>query len=168
MHAYGRVPAMLNFSVGKSNILSACETACIKTVFTSRKFVETANMEETAQALEEAGVRLIYLEDFAKKISLLDKAVGFFYGFFPQAYYNRVCSDKNPDAPAFVLFTSGSEGTPKGVVLSHANILANRYQTGALLDFGPNDVIFNAMPVFHSFGLIGTLIPILSGSKVFF
>jgi len=168
MQAYGRVPAMLNFSVGKRNILSACETACIKTVFTSRKFVETANMEETAQALEEAGVQLIYLEDFAKKISLLDKAVGFFDGFFPQAYYNRVCSNKNPDAPAFVLFTSGSEGTPKGVVLSHANILANRYQTGALLDFGPNDVIFNAMPVFHSFGLIGTLIPILSGSKVFF
>jgi acyl-[acyl-carrier-protein]-phospholipid O-acyltransferase/long-chain-fatty-acid--[acyl-carrier-protein] ligase len=166
--AYGRVPAMLNFSVGKRNILSACETARIKTVFTSRKFVETANLEETAQAIEEAGVRLIYLEDFAKKISLLDKAVGFFGGLFPQSYYNRVCSNKNPDAPAFVLFTSGSEGTPKGVVLSHANILANRYQTGARLDFGPDDVIFNAMPVFHSFGLIGTLIPILSGAKVFF
>ncbi len=168
LQAYGRVPAMLNFSVGKRNILSACETARIKTVFTSRKFVETANMEDTAQAIEEAGVRLIYLEDFAKKISLLDKAVGFFGGFFPQSYYNRVCSNKNPDAPAFVLFTSGSEGTPKGVVLSHANILANRYQTGARLDFGPNDVIFNAMPVFHSFGLIGTLIPILSGARVFF
>ena len=168
LQAYGRVPAMLNFSVGKRNILSACETAQIKTVFTSRKFVEGASLEETAQAIEEAGVRLIYLEDFAKKISLLDKAVGFFGGFFPQAYYNRVCSNKNPDAPAFVLFTSGSEGTPKGVVLSHSNILANRYQTGARLDFGPNDVIFNAMPVFHSFGLIGTLIPILSGAKVFF
>lgn len=168
LQAYGRVPAMLNFSVGKRNILSACETARIKTVFTSRKFVETANMEETAQAIEEAGVRLIYLEDFAKKISLLDKAVGFFGGFFPQSYFNRVCSNKNPDAPAFVLFTSGSEGTPKGVVLSHANILANCHQTGARLDFGPNDVIFNAMPVFHSFGLIGTLIPILSGAKVFF
>jgi acyl-[acyl-carrier-protein]-phospholipid O-acyltransferase/long-chain-fatty-acid--[acyl-carrier-protein] ligase len=168
MQAYGRVPAMLNFSVGKRNILSACETACIKTVFTSRKFIETASMEETAQAIEEAGVRLIYLEDFAKKISLLDKLSGFVAGFFPQAYYSKICSNKNPDSAAFVLFTSGSEGTPKGVVLSHSNILANRYQTGARLDFGPNDVIFNAMPVFHSFGLIGTLIPILSGSKVFF
>ena len=168
MQAYGRVPAMLNFSVGKRNILSACETACIKTVFTSRKFVETANLEETAQAIEESGVQLIYLEDFAKKISLLDKVAGFIAGFFPQSYYSKVCPNKNPDSPAFVLFTSGSEGTPKGVVLSHANILANRYQTGARLDFGPNDVIFNAMPVFHSFGLIGTLIPILSGSRVFF
>ncbi len=168
MQAYGRVPAMLNFSVGKRNILSACETACIKTVFTSRKFVESANLEETAQAIKESGVQLIYLEDFAKKISLLDKVFGFIAGFFPQTYYSKVCPNKNPDAPAFVLFTSGSEGTPKGVVLSHANILANRYQTGARLDFGPNDVIFNAMPVFHSFGLIGTLIPILSGARVFF
>jgi acyl-[acyl-carrier-protein]-phospholipid O-acyltransferase/long-chain-fatty-acid--[acyl-carrier-protein] ligase len=168
LHAYGRVPAMLNFSVGKRNILSACETACIKTVFTSRKFVESADLEETAQAIKDTGVQLIYLEDFAKKISLMDKLTGFIAGFFPQTYYSKVCPNKNPDSPAFVLFTSGSEGTPKGVVLSHANILANRYQTGARLDFGPNDVIFNAMPVFHSFGLIGTLIPILCGAKVFF
>ncbi len=168
LQAYGRVPAMLNFSVGKRNILSACETACIKTVITSRKFVNSANLEETAQAIQEAGVRLIYLEEFAKEISLLNKASGFLAGFIPQTWYSKVCPNKNPDSPAFVLFTSGSEGTPKGVVLSHANILANHYQTGARLDFGPNDVIFNAMPVFHSFGLIGTLIPILSGAKVFF
>ena len=169
LHAYGRVPAMLNFSVGKRNILSACETACIKTVFTSRKFVESANLEETIKALDEAGVRIIYLEDFAKKISLLAKASGFLAGFFPQGWYSKICSDKNPDSPAFVLFTSGSEGTPKGVVLSHANILANRYQTGSRIDFGPNDVVFNALPVFHSFGLTGgTLLPILSGARVFF
>ena len=168
-HAYGRVPAMLNFSVGKRNILSACETACIKTVFTSRKFVESANLEETIQVLEEAGVQIIHLEDFAKKISLLAKAFGFLAGFFSQTWYSRICPDKNPDSPAFVLFTSGSEGTPKGVVLSHANILANRYQTGSRIDFGPNDVIFNALPVFHSFGLTGgTLLPILSGARVFF
>ena len=169
MHAYGRVPAMLNFSVGKRNMLSACETAQIKTVFTSRKFIETAKMEETVQALEEAGVQVIYLEDFAKKISLLDKAVGFLAGFFPQTYYSKVCQNKNPDSPAFVLFTSGSEGTPKGVVLSHANILANSYQIGARIDLSPNDVVFNALPVFHSFGLTGgTLFTILSGAKVFF
>jgi acyl-[acyl-carrier-protein]-phospholipid O-acyltransferase/long-chain-fatty-acid--[acyl-carrier-protein] ligase len=169
MHAYGRVPAMLNFSVGKRNILSACETAEIKTVFTSRKFVETAGMEDTAKAIEEAGVRLTYLEDFAKKISLIDKAVGFFGGLFSQTYYNRACDLKNPDSPAFVLFTSGSEGTPKGVVLSHANILANHYQISSRIVLEPNDVIFNALPVFHSFGLTGgTLFPMLSGAKVFF
>lgn len=169
LHAYGRVPAMLNFSFGKRNILSACETACIKKVFTSRKFVESAKLEETTQVLTEAGIQIIFLEDFAKKISILNKFSGFITGFFPQTYYRKVCPDKNPDSPAFVLFTSGSEGTPKGVVLSHSNILANRYQTGSRIDFGPNDVVFNALPVFHSFGLTGgTLLPILSGARVFF
>jgi acyl-[acyl-carrier-protein]-phospholipid O-acyltransferase / long-chain-fatty-acid--[acyl-carrier-protein] ligase len=169
LQAYGRVPAMLNFSVGKRNILSACETACIKTVFTSRKFIETAKLEETAQAIEEAGIQLIYLEDFAKTISVLDKALGFLAGCFPQTYYSKVCRDRNPDSPALVLFTSGSEGTPKGVILSHANIMSNIYQTGARIDFGPNDVIFNALPVFHSFGMTGgTLLPVLSGAKTFF
>jgi acyl-[acyl-carrier-protein]-phospholipid O-acyltransferase/long-chain-fatty-acid--[acyl-carrier-protein] ligase len=67
-----------------------------------------------------------------------------------------------------VLFTSGSEGTPKGVVLSHANLLANRYQISARVDFNPTDIVFNALPVFHSFGLTGgTLLPILSGVKTF-
>ena len=67
-----------------------------------------------------------------------------------------------------MLFTSGSEGTPKGVVLSHANILANRYQMGALLDFNPRDVVFNALPIFHSFGLTGgLLLPLLAGVKTF-
>lgn len=168
LQAYGRVPAMLNFSSGKRSVLSACKTACVKTVFTSRQFVETAELGETTQALEAAGVRLIYLEEFARKISLLDKAAGFFAGFFPQSHYSKICPDKDPESPAFVLFTSGSEGTPKGVVLSHTNIMANRYQFGARIDFGPNDIVFNALPVFHSFGLTGgTLLPFLSGSKVF-
>ena len=169
LQAYGRVPAMLNFSIGKRNILSACETASIKTVFTSHKFIENASLKETDQALKESGVQVIYLEDFAKNIGLLDKAQGFLAGFFPQFWYSKICANKNPDSPAFVLFTSGSEGTPKGVVLSHANILANRYQTGSRIDFGPNDVVFNALPVFHSFGLTGgTLLPLLSGARVFF
>ncbi|MEE8205885.1 MAG: MFS transporter, partial [Nitrospinaceae bacterium] len=73
LQAYGRVPAMLNFSAGKRNILSTCETARMKTVFTSRRFVENANLEETVREIQDAGVRVIYLEDFAKKISLMDK-----------------------------------------------------------------------------------------------
>ena len=82
--------------------------------------------------------------------------------FFAAARHRR------PSDPAVVLFTSGSEGTPKGVVLSHANILANRYQLGALLDFNPRDVVFNALPIFHSFGLTGgLLLPLLAGVKTF-
>ena len=74
-----------------------------------------------------------------------------------------------PDEPAVVLFTSGSEGMPKGVVLSHANVLANREQVMARFDFGSQDIILNALPLFHSFGLTaGTLLPILSGMRTFF
>jgi acyl-[acyl-carrier-protein]-phospholipid O-acyltransferase/long-chain-fatty-acid--[acyl-carrier-protein] ligase len=75
---------------------------------------------------------------------------------------------RDPDQAAVVLFTSGTEGAPKGVVLSHANIQANRFQVAARIDFGPTDIVFNALPLFHSFGLsTGTLLPILFGLKVF-
>jgi acyl-[acyl-carrier-protein]-phospholipid O-acyltransferase/long-chain-fatty-acid--[acyl-carrier-protein] ligase len=68
-----------------------------------------------------------------------------------------------------VLYTSGSEGTPKGVVLSHQNLSANQYQISASVDFTATDIVFNALPIFHSFGLTGgMLLPILSGVKVFF
>lgn len=71
--------------------------------------------------------------------------------------------------PAIILFTSGSEGTPKGVVLSHENIQANRFQLASRVDFGSKDVVFNALPIFHSFGLTGgTILPILAGIKTFF
>ncbi len=80
----------------------------------------------------------------------------------------RAPTTATPDDPAFVLFTSGSEGTPKGVVLSHRNLLANVAQVAARIDFSPADIIFNVLPVFHSFGLTGGLVlPLVSGTKTF-
>ena len=77
-------------------------------------------------------------------------------------------SRRDPDGAAVVLFTSGTEGSPKGVVLSHVNLQANRYQVASMIDFGPQDIVFNVLPLFHSFGLTcGTLLPLLSGIKVF-
>jgi acyl-[acyl-carrier-protein]-phospholipid O-acyltransferase/long-chain-fatty-acid--[acyl-carrier-protein] ligase len=71
-----------------------------------------------------------------------------------------------PEAPAVILFTSGSEGLPKGVVLSHRNLLSNCQQLAARIDFNASDVVLNALPVFHSFGLTGgTLLPILNGVR---
>ncbi|MGH8552683.1 MAG: AMP-binding protein, partial [Methylococcales bacterium] len=82
--------------------------------------------------------------------------------------YWRDGADRNPDSPAVVLFTSGSEGAPKGVVLSHANLLANREQLAARVDFSSGDIILNVLPLFHSFGLTaGTLLPLLSGMRTF-
>ena len=70
--------------------------------------------------------------------------------------------------PAVILFTSGSEGTPKGVVLSHANLLANTAQVDARIDISVRDKLFNVLPVFHSFGLTGgAILPLLYGVRLF-
>lgn len=169
LQAFGRVPAMLNFSTGLKNMLSACETAKIKRIYTSRRFIETAKLQEMAEGLEKKGYKLVYLEDVRDKIGIFSKIRDMVAGaLFPQIYYGMT-GPYNPDEPAVVLFTSGSEGLPKGVVLSHKNIQANRFQLSARVDFGPTDKIFNALPVFHSFGLTaGTILPLLSGIEVFF
>lgn len=174
MQAYHRVPAMLNFTAGLQNILAACRIAQIKTIYTSHKFIERANLEPIAEGLAEAGLNLIYLEDVRSKIYLHHKLSGKIFSYFPKFYYHllnrikKINHKQLTEQPAVVLFTSGSEGTPKGVVLSHTNIQANRYQLMARVDFTPTDRIFNALPMFHAFGLnSGTLVPLLSGIKVF-
>jgi acyl-[acyl-carrier-protein]-phospholipid O-acyltransferase/long-chain-fatty-acid--[acyl-carrier-protein] ligase len=160
-----RVPAMLNFSTGAVGMISACKTAQVKTVLTSRKFVELAKLQNDAMLLSET-VELIYLEDLAQTISLTDKLRGAIASKTVTFWHKN---DVNPDSAAVILFTSGSEGTPKGVVLSHTNILSNHQQVSARIDFNPNDVILNFLPMFHSFGFtIGTLLPVLNGMKTFF
>ena len=122
-------------------------------------------MTETIESLG-AHAEIVYLEDLKDKISFSDKAWGAISGPLARSIHKRLRI--GPDDPAVVLFTSGSEGTPKGVVLSHANLLANRYQLAARIDFNPTDIVFNALPIFHSFGLTGgTLLPMLSGVKTF-
>ena len=160
-----RVPAMLNYSTGAAGMISACQTAQIKTVLSSRKFVELAHLQTDLDLLSEK-VDVIYLEDLAETISTTDKLRGAWQSKTAQFWHKN---DVNPDSPAVILFTSGSEGTPKGVVLSHANILSNHQQVSARIDFNPQDVILNFLPMFHSFGFtVGTLLPVLNGMKTFF
>jgi len=163
--ARGRAPAMLNFSTGPRNVAAACRTASLKTVVTSRRFVELARLQELVDAVEPL-VRVVYLEDVGAGLTVLDKLLGVLARPFAGLIHRR--HRVQPDDPAVVLFTSGSEGTPKGVVLSHANLLANRHQIAARVDFNSADRVFNALPVFHSFGLTGGLIlPLLSGVRTF-
>lgn len=167
MQAYGRVPAMLNFSTGHANMVSACTTAEVKTVVTSRRFVELGRLDDAVAAISEVA-NVVYLEDLRTEIGTWAKLKGFLARRFAQTAYARTAPDASPDDAAVVMFTSGSEGVPKGVVLSHANIQANRYQLSARVDFNPSDQVFNALPVFHSFGLTGGLIlPLMSGIKTF-
>ena len=165
LQAYGRVPAMLNFSTGTKNMVAALETACIDVVFTSRRFVELGKLDDSVAALS-GRAKIVYLEDIRDQISGMDKLSGILASLMPSLLSK--CNHVQPDDAAVVLFTSGSEGTPKGVVLSHRNLLANRYQLASRIDFNPTDIVFNALPIFHSFGLTGgLLLPILSGVKVF-
>jgi acyl-[acyl-carrier-protein]-phospholipid O-acyltransferase/long-chain-fatty-acid--[acyl-carrier-protein] ligase len=164
LQAEGRVPAMLNFTAGQANLLSACATACIRTVVTAHAFVEQAKLEPIIAALEADGRRILYLEDVAAEIGTGAKIAKLLLkrGAAARHRARRIA----PDAPAVVLFTSGSEGTPKGVVLTHKNLLSNCAQLAARIDFNPSDIVLNALPVFHSFGLTGgTLLPLLNGVK---
>jgi acyl-[acyl-carrier-protein]-phospholipid O-acyltransferase/long-chain-fatty-acid--[acyl-carrier-protein] ligase len=160
LQAMGRVPAMLNFTAGPANIAAACEVAHVATVVTSRKFVEQGRLEAVIAAL--ANRRVIYLEDVRETISLADKLRGLY------RLKRNHPSPAKPDDRAVILFTSGSEGKPKAVALSHANIVGNIRQIAARMPFGPADKVLNALPVFHSFGLTGGfLLPILCGVSCF-
>lgn len=174
MQAFHRVPAMLNYSSGVQHIVQACKTAEVKYIYSSRKFIELAELQHVADALVAHGYNVIYLEDIRAQMGVFEKMTGKLLSWFPQLYYRisngikKFNEHEFTAMPAEVLFTSGSEGTPKGVVLSHANIQANRFQMLARIDISPADRVFNALPMFHAFGLnTATLTPIMSGIRVF-
>jgi acyl-[acyl-carrier-protein]-phospholipid O-acyltransferase/long-chain-fatty-acid--[acyl-carrier-protein] ligase len=159
----GRVPAMLNFTAGADGMRAACDTAEIRTIYTSHRFTARAKLDSVVQRLAER-VRVRWLEDVKGGLGIGDTIVAWLKSRWSGG--GRYVT--HPDDPAVVLFTAGSEGTPKGVVLSHANLLANRAQLLARLDFGPTDLVLNTLPPFHAFGLAtGLLLPVLSGVKVF-
>ncbi|HAT9718543.1 TPA: AMP-binding protein [Legionella pneumophila subsp. pneumophila] len=169
LQAYRRIPAMLNFSMGFYNLYSACNTARIKSIYTARQFIETAKLEPLVEELQQAGIRIHYLEDFKSTIHLGNKLSGIFKGFFPTLSYRFLGDKISPDTTGIILFTSGSEGKPKGVALSHANILANCWQMTSRVDFTPRDVLFNSLPIFHCFGLTaGSVLPLVNGLNCFF
>ena len=166
LQAQGRVPAMLNFSTGSATMLAACRIAEVKTVLTSRQFLEKAKLIGDAEALAQQ-VKLLYLEDIAPTITREDKLKAYWQCLTADFWYKKTAP--SPDSTAVVLFTSGSEGTPKGVVLSHSNVLANLKQLESRISFTPLDVVLNFLPMFHSFGFtVGSILPVLSGMRVFF
>ncbi|WP_029933404.1 AMP-binding protein [Thiomicrospira pelophila] len=160
LQAYGKVPALLNFTAGERAIKSACQTAQLQTVLTSRKFIELAGLEELAESLAEQ-VELVYLEDIREQIGLGTKLRALMRS------KHRLPGLVAADKAAVILFTSGSEGAPKAVVLSHQNLISNVEQISAMFALLPNDGVFNALPTFHSFGLTaGLLWPLLNGARV--
>jgi acyl-[acyl-carrier-protein]-phospholipid O-acyltransferase/long-chain-fatty-acid--[acyl-carrier-protein] ligase len=160
LQTIGRVPAMLNFSAGPTNVTAACRAAKVRVVLTSKVFIEKGRLEPLIAALS-TYASVVYLDELRGTIGTLDKLRGLLDGT-----NQRIA--RRSDDPAVILFTSGSEGTPKGVVLSHRNILANAAQALARVDANSEDKVFNALPVFHSFGLTGGLMmPLLAGIPVY-
>ncbi|WP_417409820.1 AMP-binding protein [Hoeflea sp.] len=157
----GRVAAMLNYTAGPAALVSALSTAKIRTVLASRAFVEKAGLEAPVAAIENAGVTIIWLEELRESISRVEKASAF-------VNWRRPLQPVKASDPAVILFTSGSEGTPKGVVLSHTNIHANVAQAEARIDISVEDKLFNVLPVFHCFGLTGgAILPLFYGVRLF-
>jgi acyl-[acyl-carrier-protein]-phospholipid O-acyltransferase/long-chain-fatty-acid--[acyl-carrier-protein] ligase len=160
LQAAGRVPAMLNYTAGPANIRAACAAACVTRVLTSRAFIAKADLHALIAEIGEK-VTITYLEDMRDGIGRLDKLRGWWEA-------GRMLHRRRADDPAAVLFTSGSEGAPKGVVLSHRNMIANVAQVVTRFDVSAADTAFNVLPVFHAFGLTScTLLPMLAGVKVY-
>jgi acyl-[acyl-carrier-protein]-phospholipid O-acyltransferase / long-chain-fatty-acid--[acyl-carrier-protein] ligase len=160
-----RVPVMLNFTAGLRNLQSACETAQIRTIITARKFIENAKLDDLVVALGK-GRRIIWLDDVRASLGTLDKVMGAIDAKFRAG---SLAARTKRDDPAVILFTSGSEGKPKGVVLTHGNLIANCRQifSAGHEILNPADIVFNPLPVFHSYGLTaGLLMGVLNGMKV--
>ncbi|TIO28366.1 MAG: 2-acyl-glycerophospho-ethanolamine acyltransferase [Mesorhizobium sp.] len=156
-----RIAAMINYTAGPASVTAAIRTAVIRTVVSSRAFIEKAAIDDIVAAVEAGGAKMLWLEDVRESVTLLDKVAAALFWRFP-------LQRQQASKPAVILFTSGSEGTPKAVVLSHRNLLANAMQAEARITISPADILLNVLPVFHSFGLTGgTILPLVTGVKLF-
>ena len=165
LQAYGRIPAMLNFTAGSRNLKAAGRAAQVTKLVTAHKFVELGNLEPLIDELKDQ-YEIIYLEDVREALTLKDKVAGGLGPVFPWLFK----STAHHKATGVVLFTSGTEGDPKGVVLSHENVMANVEQVRAHIDIYPEtDILFNPLPTFHCFGLtVGAVLPVVAGVKSIF
>lgn len=161
-----RIPSLMNFTAGIDAWIAAVQMTEMKHVITSKAFVEKAKLQDKIEQLQkETNVQILFLEDIKSSLTFKDKMKILYYTKFPQGFEVNTITTEDP---AVLLFTSGSEDKPKGVLLSHENILTNILQVSSVVDFNPSDKVLNALPMFHSFGLtIGSLLPVLNGTKVF-
>jgi len=161
--ANGKIPAVLNYSTGAATMLACAQLAGLKQIITSRAFLDRARLK--VELLQQVGVEFVYIEDARARISGVQKLLGALANRLAPGLLLRAAPSS--EDPAVILFTSGSEGAPKGVELTHRNILANIRQMLSVCDLQDWDRFFTALPLFHSFGLaVGTLLPLVRGCGV--
>lgn len=161
-----KVPVLLNWTTGRRNLEHSVKSCDLKAIITSKAFLD--RVDSDLEGVEEL---FVFMEDLKFEISFLDKLRGFFQSRYSSFRLIRKfgLDQVKPEDPAVVLFTSGSEAAPKGVPLSHRNILSNISASVEALPFDKEDIIYSFLPPFHSFGLTATtLLPILSGCRVVF
>lgn len=157
----GKVAVNLNFTAGRPIMDSSIEQCGIKTIITSRLFLSRAGIEEIPG--------MVFLEDVRKTFTTLPKLLTALQAALLPArcLCRRLVKIQKPDDLATVIFSSGSTGMPKGVMLSHHNIISNIEGIRQIIDFTPRDRIMGVLPLFHSFGFTGTLwLPLLAGFGV--
>jgi acyl-[acyl-carrier-protein]-phospholipid O-acyltransferase/long-chain-fatty-acid--[acyl-carrier-protein] ligase len=163
LHAIGRTPVMLNFTAGPKAIRAACGVAGVKQVLSARRFIQQGKLDELVAELAPE-LEFVWLEDVRKTVGRADKLYALAAGALPGLFRHKA----RPEDPGVILFTSGSFGAPKGVVLTQANLVANTRQIMAHIPLDPAWVMFNPLPAFHSFGLTaGMLVPLLNGLRSF-
>ena len=164
----GQTTVNINYTSSVSAVQASLRTAAIKTVFTSRRFM--TKLEQRGIAIETmlTDVQIVFLEDVKAALSKWDLLRAMLFSLLPaDIIYWLLGRQRKLDDPAAILFSSGSEGTPKGIVLSHRNIIANCKQISDVLDTRKSDVFMNSLPPFHSFGLtVTTMMPMLEGIPV--
>ena len=163
LQSQGRVPAMMNFTAGADGMLSCCVAAGIETILTSRRAVQKGKLDRLVEAVGAGSFRLP--GGCARPRSGWRTSCAACWR--PAVRSGCRVPGWTPGSPALVLFTSGSEGAPKGVVHSHRALLANCAQLRSVVDFNPTDRVFNALPMFHAFGMIATLLPLMYGVRNF-
>jgi acyl-[acyl-carrier-protein]-phospholipid O-acyltransferase/long-chain-fatty-acid--[acyl-carrier-protein] ligase len=163
LHATGRIPVMLNFTAGARSVRSACGAAGVRRILSSRRFIAQGRLEELVEDLSTVA-NIMFLEDIRAQIGALDRGYAALAGVLPK----RLAVQSDPDDVAVILFTSGSFGAPKGVALTHANLLSNVAQVAAHIPLDPHWLWFNPLPAFHAFGLTGgVLLPLIEGLRAF-
>jgi acyl-[acyl-carrier-protein]-phospholipid O-acyltransferase/long-chain-fatty-acid--[acyl-carrier-protein] ligase len=158
----GKVPVNLNFTVGREAMKAAVQQCGIRTILTSRIFLAKAKLDEMEG--------MVFLEEVMKRITPLWKGLAALWALVMPSRLLRLFyryGHEDPDALATVIFSSGSTGVPKGVMLSHHSILSNAEALGQIFGVTRADQMMGVLPFFHSFGFTGTLwFPLLSGFGV--